>query len=398
MMRKIILLFVLVVFSSGLWAQSSDITGSNAITSAVPFLTIAPDSRSSAMGDVGAATSPDISSQAWNPAKYAFMEGKAGIGISYIPWMRKLVNDMNILYMSGYFKFDENQALSGSVRYFNYGEVELTNSGNQVIGTSTPNEFAIDAGYSRKLNDNWSGAVVGRFIHSDLGVDMADDTYSAGNAFAVDVAFFYHYDWQAAGAGDHEIAWGVNFQNIGTKISYDEGNTKDFLPMNFKTGIGYTYKADKYNRLTATVDMNKLLVPTPDTTAIANEEGIAIGNGDATDVSVINSIFSSWSDAPGGFKEEMQEMQWSLGLEYWYNNQFALRTGYFYENPNKGNRQYVTFGAGFAMNVFGLDFSYMIPTASNNNALGNTLRFSLLFNLDKIGKGSASKTDDILML
>jgi len=383
--QKIIALFlVLLVTGSYGWSQEVYSTsGANAITSAVPFLSIAPDSRGGAMGDAGVATSPDVNSQHWNSSKYAFVDGEAGVSVSYIPWLRELVGDMNIAYLSGYYRLDDQQVFSGSMRFFTYGDINLTDASGAPLSSVSPNELALDFGYSLKLSDNWSGGVVGRYIRSDFGIS---GDYQAANAVAADVSFYYQNGWKQRGQRN-QIAWGVNLSNIGTKVSYDGGNTKDFLPMNFRTGVAYSVEPDKYNKFTVTVDMNKLLVPTPDTTITAqNGSSYGSGLGNAADQSVVGSIFKSWTDAPGGFEEELQEIAWSLGAEYWYNKQFALRAGYFYENPNKGNRQYMTVGAGLQMNVFGLDFSYMIPTATNNNALGNTLRFSLLFDFEAFSK------------
>jgi hypothetical protein len=255
------------------------------------------------------------------------------------------------------------------------------------MGSQNPNEFAIDAGYSRKLSDNWSGAVVLRYIRSDLSGGVGDETYSPGNAFATDVSFYYHTAWKNS-RQRREISAGIDVSNVGSKISYDQGETKEFLPANLRLGTAFSMDLDAYNSLTLTADINKLLVPTPADTVSAVDSGngtIVVTPGYGSDKSVISAVFSSFGDAPGGFREELQEIMVSLGAEYWYNKQFALRAGYFYENQNKGNRKYFTAGAGLKMNVFALDFSYLLPT-ERNNPLQNTLRFTLSFDLDAFQK------------
>jgi hypothetical protein len=392
-MRKLLVSLIVIaplLQTAKVFAQET-ITGqdvkANPITTAVPFLTIAPDSRHGAMGDAGVATSPDVNAQHWNASQYAFMESSFGIGVSYTPWLRDLADDINLAYVAGYYRLDNLQTVSASLRYFSLGSIQLTDVQGQPMGSQNPNEFAFDAGYSRKLSDNWSGAVVLRYIRSDLSGGVGDETYSPGNAFATDVSFYYHSAWKDS-RQRREISAGIDISNVGSKISYDQGETKEFLPANLRLGTAFSMDLDEYNSLTLTVDVNKLLVPTPADTISATGSGngtIVVTPGYGSDKSVISAVFSSFGDAPGGFKEELQEVMVSLGVEYWYNKQFALRAGYFYENQNKGNRKYFTAGAGLKMNVFALDFSYLLPV-ERNNPLQNTLRFTLSFDLDAFQK------------
>jgi len=365
------------------YSQSYSLTGANVITTGVPFLTITPDSRAGAMGDAGVATSPDVNAQHWNPAKYAFIESDMGISLSYSPWLRALVNDINLAYLVGYKKLDEYQTISSSLRYFSLGDIIFTSEYAEYMGQQSPNEFAIDLGYTRLLSDYWSGAVAVRYIRSDLtGGQLINGVEShAGNTYAADVAFYYRNVFQSR-RQDNTFSAGINIQNIGAKISYTDGEIKDFIPTNMKLGMAYTSELDDYNTFTFAADINKLLVPTPPKDTTTYETGAVIYPGGInSDKSVVGGIFSSFSDAPGGFKEELEEITFSAGVEYWYNKQFALRAGYFYENINKGNRKYMTAGAGLKLNVFALDFSYLLPIA-RNNPLENTLRFTLSFDID----------------
>lgn len=380
-MRILRLLFVLalIVFvSENVLAQT--VTGANTITTAVPFLGITPDSRAGGMGDVGVGTSADVSSQHWNPAKYVFMESEMGVALSYSPWLRNLVDDINLAYLVGYKKLDDVQSLSASLRYFALGDIitmdEQANQGLQI----SPNEFAIDFGYSRMLSDTWSGAVAVRYIRSDLtGGQLVNGVATqAGSSYAADVAFYYYNEFRRS-RKDNSFSAGINIQNIGSKISYTEGEIKDFIPTTLKLGASYTTELDNYNSFSFSFEANKLLVPTPDDSIYS--DGAVISGGIGSDIGVIEGIFKSFNDAPGGMKEEFQEITWAAGVEYWYNKQFALRAGYFYEHENKGNRKYLTAGAGLKMNVFSLDFSYLFPT-QRNHPLENTLRFSLSFDID----------------
>lgn len=350
-------------------------------------LAIAPDARAGGLGDVGAATDPDVNSQYWNPAKYPFCISKGGISLNYTPWLRQITSDIDLANITGYYRIGEYDALSASLRYFSLGEVEVD------ADIIKPYEMAVDVAYSRMLSETFSAAVGLRFIYSDLGYKL-DDSVTPGSAFAADIAM-YHNGYVNIGQHESQLGWGLNINNIGSKLSYDDGNTSEFLPTNLRLGTSLLIPIDEYNTLTIAADANKLLVPTRPTM----EQYIEETGADEQDysgytswlmdqgyynVSPITGIFKSFSDAPGGFKEELQEIQWSVGLEYAYNNQFFVRAGYHYEHPNKGNRKYYTIGAGFKMNVFSLDAGYII-SASQTNPLDQTLRFSLAFDLDGIG-------------
>ena len=362
------------------YAQKTSTTGANTITTGVPFLTIAPDSRAGAMGDAGVATSPDVNSQHWNAAKYAFAESEMGIGLSYTPWLRNLVSDINLAYLVGFKRLDDRQTLSASLRYFTLGDITFMSEYGDPTGQQSPHEFAIDMGYTRLLSDNFSGAVTMRYIRSDLtGGQLVNGVEThAGNTYAADVAFYYQKEIRM-NRKRSTFSSGINISNIGGKISYTDGETKDFIPTNLKLGVAYKTEMDKYNTITFSFDANKLMVPTPDTASV----DILTGLG--SDKSVVSGMFSSFSDAPGGMSEELKEINLSVGAEYWYNNQFAIRAGYYYEDVNKGNRKFFTAGAGLKMNVFALDFSYLLPIAQNN-PLANTLRFTLSFDFDAFNK------------
>lgn len=365
----------------------------NTITTAVPFLMIAPDSRAGAMGDVGVATSPDANSIHWNPSKIAFIEKDMGLAISYIPWLRNLVDDINLAYLSGFKRMDENQVLSASLLYFTLGNITFTNVNGNVTGTFDPHEFALDFAYSRSFSDVFAMGLASRFIHSNLtgGQDDSEIT-KPGNSFAMDVSAYYNNDI-TIGDYDSKIAAGLNISNIGRKIDYT-GNNKNFIPMNMRLGTALTMVIDDYNTLGFAFDMNKLLVPTPpiyDTDTITGEQFVLEGKD--PNVSVPVALFQSFYDAPGLIKddgtrsvlrEELREISYSFGAEYWYANQFAIRAGYFYEHAMKGNRKYLTMGLGLKLNVFGLDFAYLIPTGVNNSPLANTLRFTLIFDFDAL--------------
>lgn len=385
-------IFVMIsVLCSNVYSYSQTLTTGqetkyNPISTAVPFLTITPDSRHGAMGDVGVATSPDANAQYLNPSKYAFTSGKYGFSVSYTPWLRQLVSDINLAYLAGYYRIDNNQVIGSSLRYFSMGDITLTGADQSNMGTVSPSEFALDFSYSRKLSDRLSGGVALRYIRSDLsggigGSGVAGNSYTAGNAFSTDVSFYYNNTWGGTGSSK-SIAAGINFSNIGSKISYDQGSNKEFLPANMRLGTTFTTDIDEYNSFSISVDVNKLLVPTPTSQIATSDDGSIIVLPDNTsNKSVISAVFGSFTDAPGGFKEEMQEFTISTGAEYWYNKQFALRAGYFSEAQNKGNREYFTAGVGVKMNIAAIDFSYVIPV-QQNNPLANTIRFSLLFDVD----------------
>jgi hypothetical protein len=394
-----IVLYFLLLSGTVLHAQISrkELTGSdlNAIQSAVPFLTIAPDSRSGAMGDVGVATSPDLNSMHWNPAKFAFIAENAGIGLSYTPWLRTLVPDINLAYLTGYKRIDRQQVVSASLLYFSLGEIIFTDQEGQIIKPFNPNEFAIDAAYSRLFSDRLSGGIAFRFIRSDLTGELQGETVGetkAGISFAADISTYYQREVEL---GDKSgfLAIGANISNIGTKISYTSGKEKEFIPINLRVGTSMTVDLDDFNKITLSLDLNKLLVPTP---PIYYQDGDTLPDGSVVvpgeriiqygmdpNVSVPVGMLHSFYDAPGGFKEEMQEIMIGAGLEYLYRKQFAIRTGYFYENQWKGNRKYFAFGVGLKLNVFAIDFAYLVPTTGRNNPLANTVRFTLSFLFDK---------------
>lgn len=382
--RFLFLLTVAAIISESVMAQSTT-SGANTITTAVPFLTITPDSRAGGMGDAGVGLTPDVSSQHWNPAKYVFMESDMGVGLSYSPWLRNLVDDINLAYLSGYKKLDDVSAVSASLRYFSLGDIIFTSEYGTVEGQQSPNEFAIDLGYSRLLSEIFSGSVALRYIRSDLtgGQLVGGVETKAGNSFAADVAFYWFKEFRA-GRKDNIFSAGINIQNIGSKISYSDGEVKDFIPTNLMLGTAYTTNLDDYNTFTFSFEANKLLVPTPPADSTTLDPGVVVSGGYNSDIGPIEGMVVSFNDAPGGFQEEMQEINLALGVEYWYNKQFSIRAGYFYEHENKGNRKYFTAGAGLKLNVFALDFSYLLPT-QRNHPLENTLRFTLSFDIDAFG-------------
>lgn len=389
MKKKRVAVFIFLAALTGnavLFSQKS--TGAlNAIQTVVPFLTIAPDSRAGGMGDAGVATSPDVYSMHWNPAKFAFIDGNSGVGISYSPWLRNLVPDINIAYLSGYKRLDKKQVVSASLLYSSLGDVPFTDDFGNLERTFNPNEFALDAAYSRLFTDNLSGGIAFRFIYSNLtgGSYSGGVATKPGTSFAADISGYYQKNITFF-SKDALLGFGLNFSNIGSKMSYSDSQTSDFIPMNMRLGSAGTIHLDSYNKITATIDINKLLVPTP---PIYNTSGEIISGKDPN-VSVPVAIFQSFFDAPGGFKEELREFTISYGAEYWYNNQFAVRGGYFYENETKGNRKYFTAGAGFRLSVFTLDFSYLMPLAQNH-PLARTLRFSLSFDFNALRNASKTK-------
>jgi hypothetical protein len=355
----------------------------NTVTTAVPFLTIAPDSRSGGMGDVGVAISTDANSMHWNPAKYAFAPNDMGLSISYTPWLRKLIPDINLAYLSGYKRIDKQQVIGVSLLYFSLGDITFTD----VVGNTTqqfnPNEFSVDAAYARSFSDRLSGSLAFRFIYSNLtgGYYVGGIESHPGTSYAADVSMFYQNKDLRLRDYDATWAFGFNISNIGAKISYTQNSDKDFIPINLRIGTAFTIDFDDYNSLTAAVDVNKLLVPSP---PLYYRDSVDAGgdpiieSGFDPNVSVAVGMFHSFYDAPGGFGEEMKEITYAAGLEYWYAKQFAIRGGFFYEDGTKGNRKFFTVGIGLRLNVFGLDFAYLVPIYQNN-PLANTLRFSLLF-------------------
>lgn len=351
-------------------------SGSRLILTGVPFLSISPDARSGAMGDVGAAISPDANSIHWNPAKLAFMEEDNGVSFSYSPWLQRLVPDINLAYLSGYHRLDDRNTIGGSLRYFSLGNIQLTDNAGTDYGSYNPNEFAIDGTFARKFGEDFSLGTAVRFIYSNLlnGQFAAGQQTKPGTALAADVSAFYKKETVLLNS-DARFALGLNISNIGTKISYTDNASKIFIPTNLKLGTATTF-LNGPGEFTVAFDINKLLVPTP---PIINESTGEIAAGKDPDRSVPAGIFGSFADAPGGFSEELREINYSLGMEYWYDKQFALRTGFFYENPEKGNRQYLTLGAGLRYNVMNLDFAYLLAS-QQKSPLANTLRFSLVFN------------------
>ena len=363
-------------------AQDDDkVTMFNPVEHAVISQTIAPDARAAGMGDVGAATEPDVNSQYWNPAKYPFCISRAGIALNYTPWLRQLVNDIDLAYVAGYYRIGDYSAISGSLRYFSLGEV-FTDYG-QTDMTVKPYEMSLDVAYSLMLSENFSMAAALRWIYSDLRYDYSEDSKPA-SAFAADLAMYYNR-YLNLGSRECQLALGLNLSNIGSKISFYGDDESQFIPANMRLGASLLIPVDEWNRFTITADANKLLVPT----VPAQEEGESNTDyqdrvrREYSDVSAISGIFKSFGDAPGGFKEELEEIQWSVGAEYVYHDQFSLRAGYHHQAESKGNLKYFTVGGGFRMSVFSLDVGYVISTA-RSNPLDQTLRFTLAFDLDGI--------------
>ncbi len=356
----------------------------NVITTGVPFLNFSPDSRAGGMGDLGVATSPDANSQFWNPAKYVFSENTGGFAVQYSPWLIKIVEDMGLYGVSGFYKLDDRQAISASFRYFSLGKIEFRDQSGDFIGDYSPSELAFDASYGRKLSTKLSLALSGRFIYSHLtlGQNVGSTQTKAAVSYAADVAVYYITDLQL-GEYDSKFSFGANISNIGAKITYSEyisgNNGKDFIPTNLRLGPALKMNLDEYNSLTFAFELNKLLVPTPPS---YDQNGIIIAGKD-NNVPVVTGIFQSFYDAPGGFSEELSEINMAAGAEYWYDNTFAVRAGYFHEPETKGNRKYFTAGAGLKWNIFNLDFSYlMAATQQQHHPLDGTVRFTLSFDFE----------------
>ncbi len=386
--RIITITFLVEIFGLHAFSQLStkELNGSdlNAIQSTVPFLTIAPDSRAGAMGDLGVATEPDVSSQHWNAAKYAFMPGEMGFALSYSPWLRNLVNDINLAYLSFYRRFDDKQVLSASLLYFSLGDIVFRNDFGDYVGQYKPNEFAIDVGYSRLFTDNLSTALTLGFVRSDItgGGTSNDQDYNAGISFKADISTYYQKDIEIS-EKSAQYAWGIVLCNLGTPISYTEDSEKQFIPADMRVGGRLSIDLDEYNSISVALDLNKLLVPTPPVDSTDNDGVRYIIHGKEPPKSVPLSWIQSFYDAPAGFKEEIHEIMYSIGAEYWYRDQFAIRAGYFNEHQTKGNRKYFSVGVGLKLNVFSLDFSYLVPTSGRTNPLANTMRFTLGFEFDK---------------
>jgi hypothetical protein len=391
MIKRSFLIAISIISAVCVSAQDDNLSGQdvNAIPTTVPFLSISPDSRSGAMGDAGVATSPDLYSQNWNAAKYLFMTDHVGFGLSYTPWLKKLqVNDLNLVYLSGFYKFDSRQTFSAGLRYFNLGTIQYTTVDGTPNGTGKPNEFAFDLGYSRLLSDYFGAGLVLRFIYSDIAGGkgtLNNIVYNPGISFAADWDMYYQRPITVNGM-DAEMAYGLSITNIGFKMSYSEGDTKEFIPTTMHIGGRYTMDMDDYNSITATLEFSKLLVPTPP----EYDANDSIISGKSNDVSTLTGMVQSFYDAPGiidtdgnliknsKFKEELQEIMIGGGAEYWYRKQFAVRAGYFYEHANKGDRKYITAGIGLKLNVFSIDFSYL-KSVGRTSPLDGTLRFSLGF-------------------
>ncbi|GGK57005.1 MULTISPECIES: type IX secretion system outer membrane channel protein PorV [Flavobacteriaceae] len=373
-MRKIILVTLTVIFALSSNAQEIP----NPITTAAPFLLIAPDARAGGMGDIGVATSPDANSQHWNASKYAFMRSQFSIGIIYTPWLRELTNDVFLGGFTFANRIDERSAWAASLKYFNLGQIDLTDINGAPEGTEKLNEFSVDGSYSLKLSETYSMGVTLRYIRSDLGIESANSTINPVNSFAVDISGYFQSDEN--NYGDFNGVWrgGYNISNIGPKVSYSNDGQDNFIPTNLKLGGGFDFILDNYNKVSVNLEFNKLLVPTPS----VSEDGEPPYVQD--DVSFFNGIFKSFNDAPNGFSEEMKEFTWALGAEYMYDNSFAVRAGYFNESDLKGARKYFTIGSGFNFKSSKLDISYLFNASDINNPLENTLRFSLSFDFGDI--------------
>lgn len=382
-MTRIVAVIVAAIIALPLAAQDKK-DMFNPVNTSVTSQTIAPDARAAGLGDAGVATDPDVVSQYWNPAKYPFTISRAGVALNYTPWLRQLVSDMDLAYLAGYYRIGDYSAVSASLRYFSLGEVFLStgeSSGDNM--TINPYEMSMDVAYSLMLSEKFSIAAAVRWIYSDLTYDYTQDT-SPGSAFAVDLAAYYQ-NYLNIGSRECQLGLGLNISNIGSKISFGGDNNSEFIPTNLRLGASLMVPIDEYNRFTITADANKLLVPTypKQNEGESTEDYQQRVQKDYYDVSSISGIFKSFGDAPGGFKEELQEIQWSVGAEYIYHDQFAVRAGYHNESENKGNRKYFTVGAGFKMSVFSLDAAYVIATAKSN-PLDQTLRFTLSFDMDGI--------------
>lgn len=375
-----ILMTVLSVFAASGIAAQDKLDMFNPVNTSVTSQTIAPDARAAGMGDVGVATDPDVNSQYWNPAKYPFCISRAGVALNYTPWLRQLVSDMDLAYLAGYYRIGDYSAVSASLRYFSLGEVMFEETDAMTIN---PYEMSVDVAYSLMLSEKFSLSAAVRWIYSDITYDYGEDT-SPGSAFAADIACYYN-NYINIGERECQLGIGLNISNIGSKITFGGSEYSEFIPTNMRLGAALMVPIDEYNRFTIAADANKLLVPTYP----KQEEGESTEvyeqrvQKDYYDVSSIAGIFKSFGDAPGGFKEELQEISWSLGAEYIYNDKFTLRAGYHHESENKGNRKYFTVGAGFRMSAFSLDCGYVIATAKSN-PLDQTLRFTLSFDMDGI--------------
>ncbi|MDY6393656.1 MAG: type IX secretion system outer membrane channel protein PorV [Bacteroidales bacterium] len=386
------LISTLMLFSNFVYAQSGIIDNDNIqgtilrrqveddarlISTGVPLLLIAPDARAGALGDLGAASTPDANSNHWNAAKLPFAEKKFAASLTYSPWLRDIAGDIDLTYLAGYYKLNDISAIGASLTYFSLGSINFTNEEGVSMGDYNPNEFALDVSYSLKLTENLAAAVTGRYIRSDLtqGQSVQGNSTHAASAVAADIGLYYQKD--LALDKPAQYALGLQISNLGNKISYSDNLESSFLPANLRIGGRYSYSMDQFNRLSFMLDLNKLLVPTPPVRDTAGN----IYEGKDDHVGVLQGAIQSFYDAPNGFKEELQEINISAGIEYWYNNMIAARAGYFYENKKKGDRQYLTLGLAIKYNSLGIDISYLVPTSQTNNPLKNTLRVSLSFDM-----------------
>ena len=370
-----LVLALLASLSFNMLAQNSGVvsgqdTATNVVTTAVPFLTIAPDPVSGAMGDVGAATEPDVNASFWNPAKLAFVKDNYGLGLTYTPWLSKFVDDMSISYLTGYYKVNDEQAFGASLTYFNLGDIELTDGSGNPLGSFTPREFAFSLSYSQKLSNKLSIGVTGKYIHSNLSGNITTSPITdpkPGTSIAADLGLYYRSQLNVF-SKPSQLAYGVSITNIGSKISYNSADEEDFIPTTFRIGSALETFLDPYNKVTFALDLNKLMVATPQADGSHLQQGL------------LESMFGSFNDAPGGFNEELQEFTISFGAEYEYQEKFALRAGYFYEHVNKGNRKFFTAGVGFQVNQLELNFSYLVPQLQEH-PLAETLRFGAILKL-----------------
>jgi hypothetical protein len=380
MYSRLILLVLVVGFATNNAFSQTVLGQETAITTAVPFLAISPDARHAALGDAGVATSADANAAYWNAGKLVFIQTKYGATASYTPWLGKIVNDMSISYLSGYYKITREQAVAVALKYFDMGDITFRDGPliSDISGEYNPRDFSFDATYSRQLSENLGIGISGRYIYSNLTGTSATIDAKPGKSVAADIGVYYTKElrWQKIST----LSLGATITNIGAKLTYTDTNNEDFLPTNFRIGSALTTELDPYNSITFVLDFNKLMVPSPQT--------------DSSNRSVLNAMFSSFSDAPGGAKEELQEVMTSVGIEYWYNKTFAARLGYFNEASTKGNRKYLTIGLGFHKNRFGIDVAYLVPTAKREHPLAETLRFTLLFNIAENPVSEESVTDN----
>ena len=376
-MKKIFIPFLIVLLSYNAVGQEQDATSQRVITTGVPFILIAADARSAGMGDIGVATSADAFSQQWNPAKYAFAISKQGVGVTYTPYLSQLVNDIFLGNLTYYNRINEQSAFAASFRYFSLGDIELRETAQQEPLIQSPNELTFDVSYALRLSERFSMAVAGRYLRSDLKLQAGDADASAGSSFAVDVAGYYQSEEIPYNDFDGRWRAGFNISNLGPKISYDETGQENNLPTNLGLGGGFDFILDEYNKIGVNVEVNKLLVPTP---SDSNNDGVIDREDDYYNESFFNGVFSSFGDAPDGFSEELKEFTWALGAEYWYQDVFAFRAGYFNESEDKGFRKFLSLGAGFKYTAINIDISYLFSTSKVRSPLEGTLRFGLTFN------------------